>query len=121
VSLAFAGRVPAGWRLIETRADGNAYRLASGGHMTLIESIAREADGRRWHHVSIARPDRDPTWAEALAAKEALIGDREAYLVAPPRSRYVNLHPHALHWFSCLDAAPDGAVLPDFTRGSGSL
>jgi hypothetical protein len=105
---------PPGWRRIVAGADGAAYRLAAGGHLSVIESVCREADGRRWHHVSVARRDRDPTWAELLDVKRAFIGpDEEAYLVAPPEGRYVNLYRHCLHWWHCLDA-PGGAVLPAF-------
>lgn len=112
---------PQDWRLMQEGADGRAWRLAAGGHMTVIESVSREADGRRWHHVSVARRDRDPTWLELVAVKEAFIGsERYAYLVAPPRDRYVSLHQHCLHWFSCLDA-PAGAVLPEFSAAGQSL
>ena len=112
---------PPGWRLVQRGADGAAYVLAAGRHMSVIESVAREADGRVWHHVSIGRKDRDPTWQELIAAKVAFVGDRFAYLVAPPRRYYVSIHPHVLHWFSCLDAQPDGAVLPEFSAGTGSI
>jgi hypothetical protein len=106
---------PAGWRLLQRGGDGAAYRLAAGGHMTVIESVAKEVDGRAWHHVSLARRDRDPTWRECIAVKEAFIGlDEEAYMVGPPAARYVNLGDHVLHWWHCLDV-PEGAVLPDFS------
>lgn len=112
---------PREWRLVQEGNDGRGWRLAAGDHATVIESVSRESDGKRWHHVSMARRDRDPSWAELRAVKEAFIGDREAYIVLPPASRYVNRNPHCLHLFSCLDAQPDGAILPDFTRGTGSL
>lgn len=114
--------VPAGWKLVREGRDGRAF-LSAGRHMSVIESVAREDDGRVWHHVSMARRDRDPHWEELRAVKEAFIGDREAYLVLPPRARYVNQHAHCLHLWSCL-SAPDGVVLPDFAafgRGVGSL
>lgn len=110
---------PPAWHLIQSGAGGAAYRLAAGGHMTVVESVCREADGRAWHHVSVGRRDRDPTWRELIAVKEAFIGpDEEAYLVGPPASRYVNLAGHVLHWWHCLDA-PGGCVLPAFEAQVG--
>jgi hypothetical protein len=106
---------PKGFRLLRSGGDGAMYRTVAGGHLAVIESVARESDGRVWHHVSVSRRDRDPTWRELIEVKEAFIGsDREAYIVAPPRERYVNLVDHVLHWWYCLDAVPDGAVLPAF-------
>ena len=40
-----------------------------------------------------------------------------AIMVIPPRSEYVNLNKRVLHLFYCLDRD----VLPDFTRGGGTL
>lgn len=111
---------PQGWRLMQDGEDGRGWRSAFGGQATVIESVAREEDGRRWHHVSTARADRMPTWDEVRAIKEAFIGDREAYIVFPPKARYVNLHRFCLHLWACLDA-PEGAVLPDFASGTGSI
>ena len=115
-----ARQTPVGWKVIREGEDGCAYVLAAGRHATVIETVSVEDDGRVWHHVSTARRDRDPTWAELIAVKEAFIGDRYAYLVAPPRRAYVNLHAHCLHWWSCLDVEA-GAVLPEFSSGVGSI
>ena len=83
-----------------------------------ILSAAVELDGRRWLHLSVSHALRLPTWAEFVAAKEALMGrDRKAIQVLPPRREWVNISPHVLHLFACVD----GDVLPDFTRGSGGL
>jgi len=91
--------------------------MARAAGLRVIESVSLESDLKRWHHVSVSRAARAPSWADMMMVKGDFIGDREAYMVAPPASRYVNLHPHALHWWSCLDA-PDGEVLPHFEWGA---
>lgn len=117
-------RGAATWRVVRELGDGCAWR-GRAGHLRVLETISREADGRVWHHVSVSRRDRCPTWAEVADVKNTFCGaDREAYVVLPPAARYVNLHPTCLHLWSCLDgagAAPDGAILPDFTGGTGSI
>lgn len=109
--------VPASWRQIERRGDGVMY-LQSLTHLSLIVS-GEEHDGRRWIHLSMAHPDRMPTWPELVDAKEIFLGREEyAAQVIPPRSQYVNQHPFCLHLF----AAADGPwPLPDFTGGKGTL
>lgn len=110
---------PSGWRLLEEGQDGRRW-MTVNRTMSVIESVGREDDGRRWHHVSMARKDRDPSWAEMRDVKRAFIGDREAYIVLPPEARYVNIHQHCLHLWACLDV-DEGAILPDFTSGARSL
>lgn len=87
---------------------------------TVLYSESKQDDGRWWVHVSASRRDtKVPTWEQLVEAKDLFIGDAEAYVVFPPRARYVNQTPGVLHVFACRDE-PDG-VLPDFTRGTGSL
>ena len=107
---------PAGWRLLFRSEDGARWERIFTGH-TLILSGSVESDGRRWLHMSLAHPSRLPSWDELRSAKEWSLGDIKAVQVLPPRREYVNIHPHCLHLFACIDADP----LPDFTRGSGSL
>jgi hypothetical protein len=100
---------------VDRRLDGVMYAHRSG--MTVICSAARERDGRRWLHVSMARPDRLPSWPDVHAVKELFLGaKRRALQVLPPEDEYVNVHPNCLHLWSCLD--DDG--LPDF-RHEGTL
>jgi hypothetical protein len=107
----------AGWEILLRTQDG--YALRKGSKIRAIISAAFELDGRKWVHLSISRPDRLPTWEELRKAKDELLGDVEAYMVIPPRARYVNLHPHVLHLFTCA-TAPAG-VLSAFERGGASL
>lgn len=109
--------LPAGWSNTDTTEDGAAYenmRL----RQTVIVSVARELDGKRWLHFSTSFVHRLPTWAELRDTARLFLGrERCSVLVIPPESKHVNIHNFVLHTFSCLDAP----TVPDFTRGSGSL
>lgn len=88
--------------------------------LRVILGCSIEADDRAWLHLSVSHMTRIPSWAELGEAKRAFLGDREAYQVLPPISRYVNINPKVLHLFALLDEhAP--TALPDFTRGTGAL
>ncbi len=107
--------LPPGWSCIQSSPDGAAYRHRGG--MTVIVSGAVEQDGRRWLHVSLARPDRLPTYQDQVLVKNLFIGDEEAYSVWARKRKHVNIHPFCLHlWFPT-----EGPVLPDFTRGGESI
>jgi hypothetical protein len=67
----------------------------------------------------VSHRNRVPSWRELVSVKELFLGDREAYKVLPPKSRYVNIHPNVLHVFALLDE--HASALPDFTRGTGGL
>lgn len=69
---------------------------------------AIDDQGPAWEHVSVSLPHRCPTWAEMCAIK-ALFWDDEDTVVQyhPPRSDYVNNHPHCLHLWR-----PVGVELP---------
>lgn len=103
--------LPRGWRLARDGLDGAAYRDDTG--LNAILSGNREADGRRWLHLSVSRPSRLPTWDDLKRARAALLGaDRYAYAVFPPTDKYVNLHPFCLHLWSPVDGDPP---LPEFS------
>lgn len=105
-----------GWRLVEDRLDGAFFQRLD--KMTVIVSGAMEQDGKRWLHVSFARPSRLPDWEDMMLVKDIFVGrQRKAVSVIPPRAEHVNIHPNCLHLFHCVDDDP----LPDFTRGGGTL
>lgn len=109
--------LPASWRV--TREDGSG-RAATQKGLAVIETLNREADGRRWHHVSLSRASRLPSYEDVLLVRRLFIGEcAECYQVFPPAARHVNVHPYCLHLWRCLDA-PAGVVLPDF-RHSGAI
>lgn len=108
--------LPPKWRLIMRGGDGAKYHY--GADMTVIVSVATELDGRGWLHMSMSHRRRLPSWEELVLARNVLLGeDRTVYQVLPPKKEHVNICDRVLHVWCCLD----GPVLPDFTRGSGSL
>jgi hypothetical protein len=118
-ALEFVPRVlPVAWR--EMRAlrnpGGCAFYRADG--LKVLCSANVEDDGKRWVHVSCSYRGRMPTWEDLRSVKSLFVGEgRCAYQVLPSKAKYVNLHPHVLHLFACLDGEP----LPDFTGGTSSL
>jgi hypothetical protein len=83
-------------QLNTTAADGNngAFRL----QLNTGAAFAIASEGMGWEHVSVSRPDRCLTWDEMCQVK-ALFWDDEDCVVQyhPPKSEYVNMHPHCLH------------------------
>jgi len=116
--LTFGRKVlPDKWRYVERREDGALY-ASNVDRISVIESIAMELDGKRWHHVSVSRPDRLPDYDDLTFVKKHWIGDdKYAYFVFAPRAKHVNIDKHCLHLWCCLD----GPVLPDFTRGGRTI
>ena len=100
--------LPAGWTFHERGLDG--FTATNGWGLSIIATVATERDGAEWVHLSVAHRKRMPTWDEIRDARALVLGDRESYIVLPPKDRYVNTHPNCLHVFACLD----GPQLPDF-------
>ena len=81
--------------------------------MSVIAGIERHG-GRKWIHISAARPDRLPSWDDLKQVKRVIAGpERQAIQVIPRDSEYVNFHPNCLHLFVCLDDDP----IPSFAQG----
>jgi len=68
---------------------GDALRIIASG-------ACDEAEG--WEHVSISCQHRCPVWEEMAFVKD-LFWDEEECVIQfhPPKSEYVNCHPHCLH------------------------
>jgi hypothetical protein len=105
--------IPGGhWRLT-TGEDGFCLqnRLL---RQSVICSACVEEDGKRWIHLSIASPDRMPTYEDLCWLKRTFLGEEgKAVMIFPPKSVHVNLHERCLHLFSCLDEPSCG--LPEFS------
>lgn len=54
--------------------------------------------GMGWEHVSVAYPNRCPTWEEMCRVKNIFWSDDECVVqYHPPKADYVNFHPYCLH------------------------
>lgn len=105
--------LPAGWRISDPHAP--AFRRHDG--LLVLASVAVEADGKRWLHVSMSRATTLPSWKDYRAVKDLFVGRaRKAIQVIPPEDEYINHAEFVLHMFSCLDGDP----LPDFRRSFAS-
>lgn len=109
-------------RKLWTCADQSGYNGAAWWNgkrrLKVLETVGTHFNDRRvWHHVSVSVPSSDgaalPSWTDLAYVKEQFIGsDREAYVVFPPRDRYVNIK-NVLHLWACMDVER-GEVLPSF-------
>ncbi|MCP4896872.1 MAG: hypothetical protein GY906_07840 [bacterium] len=109
------------WTLIEKKTDNiGTYGIVANNAvrgMLVIYSHAPYGE-HEWIHVSVSKREvgQLPTWTEMMYAKNQFIGDDiEAYMIAPPKSRYVSIHPSCLHWWACY-SEPEG-LLPHFEEG----
>jgi hypothetical protein len=63
-----------------------------------------------WLHVSVSRPNREPSWYELVSVKKIFMGNRFAVQFLPPEEHYLNLHQHCLHLWCRVDDEP---IVPD--------
>lgn len=87
------------------------WQRMSGQAIAVIEDIGVKADGKRWLHVSVSKPNKKmPSYEDIQLVRKLFIGeDRECYQIFPSQDRYVNFF-NVLHLWCCVDQ-PDG-VLP---------
>ncbi|MBO3274168.1 DUF7694 domain-containing protein [Pseudomonas schmalbachii] len=106
---------PEKYRVTEGRLGSDAsfgnngyfrVKLRRGRHEFFVNVIAGEGEG--WEHVSVSRPHQTPDW-EIMCAVKALFWDPEDAVMQlhPPKSDYVNFHPHCLHLWR-----PIGCAIP---------
>ena len=90
---------PAPLGLIREKGIGAQRRWIKRSNKTgilLLSIIATVDDGSM--HISIACPDRYPTWQEITAVREwGFDPDTEVVMVLARRGEYVNLHPNCFH------------------------
>lgn len=80
----------------------NVPSCVDGVRLTVCAS-----DAGGWDHVSVSRADRCPHWEEMCQIKDLFFEEFEcAIQYHPPKSEYVNIHPHCLHIWSCLSGMP---------------
>lgn len=92
-----------------TKQDGSVMRIIA--HDGITGDGPEDVTG--WEHVSISVQDhkghlRTPVWSEMCHVKNLFWDDEESVIqFHPPRSEYVNHHPHTLHLWR-----PLGFVVP---------
>jgi len=79
-----------------------AFYISHGNEKFII--VADDGEQSGWEHVSMrtlaGKKERCPTWEEMCWLKNLFWDEEETVLqFHPPRSDYVNLHPHVLHLF----------------------
>ncbi len=95
IKAAIAELRPAGWLLAEG-VDGLMCRVMCKDRV--LQVIVSWGFG--WDHVSVSRANKVPCWDDMIHVKRICFEPEEpAYMLAPPESRYVNVHPHVLHWW----------------------
>lgn len=112
---------PIGWYIADTIHSheephpicGYFWERLSGQRIAVMEDVSIKADGKRWLHVSVSKPNRKmPTYEDIQEVRRLFVGEhRECYQVFPTSDRYVDFY-HVLHLWCNLDE-PDG-VLPHF-------
>lgn len=72
--------------------------------------VIASSDGG-WEHVSVSHPKSTPTW-ETMCLVKSLFWDEEDCVMQlhPPKSDYVNKHPHCLHLWAPVAAS--GVLIP---------
>jgi hypothetical protein len=62
------------------------------------EMFVIASDQGGWDHVSVSLKNRTPNWREMNYIKDLFWGEEETvWQYHPPKSEYVNQHPHCLH------------------------
>ncbi len=104
-----AGRVLTG--PVASRPDWGPYGAffvqgPCGEELKIIASGA-DADDKMsagWEHVSVSTRRRPPNWQEMCFVKDLFWEETECVIqFHPPRSEYVNNHPHCLHLWGRAD------------------
>ncbi len=69
------------------------------------DGLDPDSDLPKWEHVSVSLPSRCPTWLEMCLVKDLFWEPEECVMqLHPPRSQWVNNHPHCLHLWRPLEA-----------------
>ncbi len=99
---------------MERRLDGSSWKHRNKP-LIVINSI-NTFEGQEWQHVSISKRDIkgrmvDVSWEEICEVKDKFIGNKYAYMVFPPKEKYVNIS-HVFHLWRRIE---NDKVLPEFS------
>lgn len=93
-------RIRAGQWGSDTGDDFGSFSLMGpcGEQLLIIASPGDANEGVPWEHVSVSTRHRTPNWKEMCFVKDLFWAPEEAVMqLHPPRSEYINNHPHCLH------------------------
>ena len=93
-------KVPEEYRVekYSKKEDGNNGLFIVPFESYVFQVIA--SDGEGWEHVSVTHANafRSPSWKEMCFIKDLFWGEEDTVVqYHPPKSEYVNNHPHVLH------------------------
>ncbi len=90
---------PSHWREVKSPfPDMGRYWMHALVKITVMRSRSTMENGDVYTHISMARPDRLPTWEELSKVKDEFLGEDVAgYHVVPAKKDYVNIHSFCLH------------------------
>jgi hypothetical protein len=86
--------------------DFGAFRIPGpcGETLMVIASPGDADENIPWEHVSVSCKNRCPRWMEMDFIKRIFWNDEDAVMqLHPPRSEWVNNHPHCLHLWRPAD------------------
>jgi hypothetical protein len=118
------GRLRSGEYGSEPGATWGAFNIQGpcGATLRIISSGKDEEFG--WEHVSVSCERRIPNWLEMCFVKDLFWTDEECVMqLHPPKSVYVNYHPHCLHlWRPVLGGIPipDAMLVGPLAHDEGS-
>ncbi len=79
----------------------SVLRVFKGGGFSLVVTVDETIHGPLIH-ASLAHRARLPTWHELTDVRHSIWGpDEDVMMMMPRLSDYVNVHPFAMHLYSC--------------------
>jgi hypothetical protein len=91
-----AGRIREG-NYASSYGMAGAFKVPLNGNELAIISSGVDRE-HNWEHVSVSLWHRTPNWMEMCWVKDQFWDEEECVMqLHPPRSKYVNCHPHCLH------------------------
>lgn len=109
--------LPPGWRITYLPTPFFIEYVNTSTKLQVICSVAEHGDGYPWLHVSYGFHNRTPSHDIGVYVKRHFIGDDlEAISIFPPKSRWVSIHSHILHFWVPLDT--EARTWPEFEKAA---
>ena len=88
----------------ESYGLAGCFRLIGPGNALLLAVSSGVDHENGWEHVSVSAHGRTPTWQEMCHVKNLFWDEHEMVVqYHPPKTEYVNFHPHVLHMWRPID------------------